>query len=445
VFNFLLFSACGGSSANAGAMGDGCYSWPVIKQIVWLFSWALNYLYRFLDLIGIANIGLVIILFTLIIKFLLLPLTIKQQKFTKLTSVMQPELQKIQNKYKGAQGDQYAMQAMQAETRAVYAKYGVSQAGGCLQSFIQFPILIAMYGALRGIPTAVENIAAQLRPVADIIANAGDSVKTGVKEISSALLSSDGDVVIKTLYSLPIKSWDALQALFTGAEAAAIANYHETFVGLNSFLGWDISQSPWNLMRAGGIGILAVLIPLIAGFSQWLSFKLTQTKQSAAATDSMATTSKTMGLIMPLFSVYICFTMSTGLGLYWCMSSLFQVVLQILINRHYRKIDMDKFIEANLAKGAKKAETKREKSGVKGSDISSVANISTRNIDRQGDYQPARPMSIAEKANMNVMDTGTDNVKPASNSLAAKAGLVQEYNEEHPDENPTLNRKKYKK
>ena len=95
-----------------------------------------------------------IIIFTLIIKFVMLPLTIKQQKFTKLNSVMQPELSAIQKKYQG-QRDQYSMQAMQAENKAVYAKYGVSQTGGCLQSFIAFPFLIAMYGALRNIPIAI--------------------------------------------------------------------------------------------------------------------------------------------------------------------------------------------------------------------------------------------------------------------------------------------------
>ena len=259
---------------------------------------------------------------------------------------------------------------------------------------------------------------------------------------------SDTETVVKTLYSLPTKSWTALQDVFTGAgaasDAAAIASDHEALVNLNSFLGWDISQSPWNLMLSGGIGIIAVLIPLIAGFSQWLSFKLTQTKQSAASQDQMAMTSKMMSFIMPLFSVYICFTLNVGLGLYWCMSSLFQVILQILINRHYRKIDMDKFIEENIQKAEEKAKKKREKGGVKGSTISQAASISTKNISSQA-QQPSRPMSIAEKANINVSDIKTSKNTPPANSLAAKAGLVSQYNEEHPDEAASTGTRKYKK
>ena len=444
MFNFLL--ACGGSTATAAAAGDGCYGWPVIKQIVWLFSEALGYLYQFLDLIGIANIGLVIIIFTLIVKFAVLPLTIKQQKFTKLQNVMQPELQAIQNKYKDARSDQYAMQAMQAETKAVYAKYGVSQTGGCLQSFISFPVLIALYGALRNIPTAIDKIAATLTPVAAIIENASDTVRDTISSsISSGLVSTEVETVIKTLYSLPTNSWNELQALFTGSDASSIAANHDAFVSLNSFLGWDISQSPWNLMKTGTfIGIISLLIPLIAGFSQWLSFKLMQTKQSAQANDQAAATSKMMGLIMPLFSVYICCTLNVGLGVYWCMSSFFQVVLQILINRHYRKIDMDAFIEENKAKAAEKAKKKREKQGVKGSTISSAASISTKNIENQNSANSYRPMSIADRANINVEDPAGPARKPAANSLAAKAAMVQDYNNEHPEEMQS-GKKKYKK
>ena len=138
MFHFLMAaSGCAGSSAAGG----GCYDWPVIKQIVIVFGWAIEYIYKFLDLIGIANIGLVIIIFTLVVKFILLPLTIKQQKFSKLTSIMQPEIKAIQKKYEGRR-DNFSMQAMQEETKAVYSKYGVSD-GGCLQTFIQMPVIIA--------------------------------------------------------------------------------------------------------------------------------------------------------------------------------------------------------------------------------------------------------------------------------------------------------------
>ena len=435
MFNFLLAaSSCAGSSAG----GAGCYDWPIIKQIVIVFGWAIEYIYRFLDMIGIANIGLVIILFTLVVKFILLPLTIKQQKFSKLTSIMQPEIKAIQKKYEGRR-DNYSMQAMQEETKAVYAKYGVSQMGGCLQTFIQMPVIIALYGAIRQLPTLIDALAQPLEKIVNILNNSG----LDFSSIASGLGNSEVAVntQMTTLYSLPMKSWDALTAMFSGADATAITQAHQQMQSVNGFLGFDLSQTPWNLMLGGGIGIIAVLIPLIAGASQWLSMKLTQAKGGNTAGDTTAATMNSMSYVMPLISVFFCFTFNAGIGLYWAASS-----LQIFINRHYRKIDMDEFVKKNLEKAEEKAKKKREKKGVSANTLYQAANTSTKNIEQA----PANsnPNSIAARANLNVADSNTKKTAPPANSLAAKAGMVQQYNEEHgdvPDTNGKTQRKKYKK
>ena len=107
-------------------------STPIFKYVVLLLGQIMNIIFEFLDLIGIPNIGLAIILFTIVIYLLLMPLTVKQQRFSKLSARMNPEIQAIQNKYKGKQ-DNESMMAMQMETKQVYAKYGVSPSGSCLQ------------------------------------------------------------------------------------------------------------------------------------------------------------------------------------------------------------------------------------------------------------------------------------------------------------------------
>ena len=187
-------------------------------------------------------------------------------------------------------------------------------------------------------------------------------------------------------------------------------------------------------MLAGGLGIISILLPLLAGASQWLSFKLTQAKgetyaSSGAGSGNPMAAANSMGYVMPLFSVFICFTLNAGLGVYWAFSSLFQVVLQILINRHYRKIDMEAFVEENLKKAEAKQKKKREKKGVKGSVISAAANTNTKNIESAA---PANnPKSIAQIANMSVGTENTKKAAPAPDSLAAKAALVAQYNLEH--------------
>lgn len=430
-----MVAGCAGASSAASATG-GCYDWPVIKQIIIVFGWALEYIYKFFDMIGIANIGLVIIIFTLIVKFILLPLTIKQQKFSKLTSIMQPELKAVQRKYEG-QRDNYSMQMMQEETKAVYAKYGVSQMGGCLSSFVQLPIIIALYGAIRQLPSLIDALSQPLGKIVTILNTSGLDFSTIAKGLGTADVSAEAQMSI--LYSLPMKGWDSLVAMFTGTQAADITKYHEQMQAANSFLGFDLSQTPWNLMLAGGIGIIAVLIPIIAGGSQWLSMKLTQAKGGASNRDTTSTTMNSMSYVMPLISVFFCFTFSASIGLYWAASSLFQVVLQIFINRHYRKIDMEEFMKKNMEKAEEKARKKREKKGESAEKIHRAANTSTRNID-------SNLNSISAKANMNVTDAGVNKTPPPPNSLAAKAAMVQQYNEEHGDvsEGETKH-KKYKK
>ena len=435
MINFMV--AC--ASAGAATSG-GCYDWPVIKQIIILFGYAVEYIYKFLELIGLPNLGLCIILLTIVVKLILLPLTVKQQRFTKLSSYAQPELKAIQAKYQGRR-DNYSMQAMQEETKAVYAKYGISQTAGCLQSFIQFPIIIALYGVIRNIPIYVESFSQYYENIVTAIGTTDVAAVPGLAGWTADLAVTDK---ITLLCSLPAKSWNAMMELFSNGTLTTIQDNYGEITKLNTFLGINLGDTPWNLMVAGGIGIIAVLIPIISGLSQWLSVKLSQAStQATGGQDPTAASMKTMNLMMPLISVFFCFTLNASIGLYWCVSSLFQVLLQILINKHYRKVDMDEFIKANMEKAEEKAKRKRERKGVSGTTLSQAANTSTKNMQAQA------PRTIADKARVDVTGSSkTSNTPPPANSLAAKAGLVQKYNEEHGmdvDEATGTARKKYKK
>ena len=82
-----------------GLLAAGIYDWPVIKQISWLLGQVMNGIYNVMSgLFGIENIGICIIIFTIIVYSFMIPLTIKQQKFSKMSAVMQPEIRKIQKK-----------------------------------------------------------------------------------------------------------------------------------------------------------------------------------------------------------------------------------------------------------------------------------------------------------------------------------------------------------
>ncbi len=116
----------------------------VLGPIAEVMGWIMDLLFRFTGVFGIENIALCIILFTLVTKLLMMPLTIKQQMSSKLMAVMQPEITAIQKKYKGKENDQKYAMMMQTEIKAVYAKYGTSMTGGCLPLLIQLPIIYAL-------------------------------------------------------------------------------------------------------------------------------------------------------------------------------------------------------------------------------------------------------------------------------------------------------------
>ena len=126
---------------------------PIIGQIASVMGWIMDGIYKMLDgLFGIQNIGLCIIIFSILIFAFMTPLQIKQQKFSKLSAIMQPEIQKVQKKYQGKKGSGLYDENENEETQAVYQKYGVSPTGSCVQLAIQMPILFALYQVIYRIP-----------------------------------------------------------------------------------------------------------------------------------------------------------------------------------------------------------------------------------------------------------------------------------------------------
>jgi YidC/Oxa1 family membrane protein insertase len=129
----------------------------LLGPIAVILGWIMNAIYEFFHLFGIQNIALSIIIFTFIVRALMLPLTIKQQKFTKLSSRMNPELQKIQAKYKGKK-DQDSLRKQQEETQALYEKFGANPTAGCLPILITLPIMFALYYVINNVPAYVDSV-----------------------------------------------------------------------------------------------------------------------------------------------------------------------------------------------------------------------------------------------------------------------------------------------
>lgn len=413
---------------------------PIIGQISSLMGLIMDGIYRLLSLVGIQNIGLCIIIFSIIIYLLMTPLQIKQQKFSKLSAVMNPEIQKIQKKYQGKK-DQESMQRMQEETQAVYAKYGVSATGSCLQMAIQLPILWALWQVIYKIPAYVGSVKAIFTEAVDKIVSVSgytDILQNFINEnriTRVRLILEDGlatkDSVIDFLYSLSPTQWESLSSMKEfSASSSVIDTAASRISGMQNFLGLNIAEQPMyyirNVLTGGSIllAIIAVMIPILSWLTQVINIKLMPTPSSGDDNNAMAGSMKTMNTVMPLMSLVFCFTFPVGLGIYWVSSAVVRSVQQYVINKQLDKIDVDELIRQNT----KKLEEKRAKQGLPPQKITNQAHQSVRNINTTKIDKGSSSGNASDKAGK--IDSAYEKARTAKpGSITAKANMVRDFNE----------------
>ncbi|MBD9088082.1 MAG: membrane protein insertase YidC, partial [Lachnospira sp.] len=410
----------------------------IIEPIASLLGKVLDVLFVGINAIGLGNIAIAIILFTLLVKLLMLPLTAKQSKMMKLNSIIGPEVRAIQNKYKDKKGDQNAMLKMQEETKAVYAKYGTSQMGGCVQMLIQFPILLALYRVFQRIPMYVTSLKALfinilgdggngIMSAADYSDFMSNTFNTGT--LAKVDWSNVNDAVV-AMNSFTTEQWNLLKEHFT-SYASVIADNQAKITEMNTFLGINVSQVPTLALN------IAILIPILSGVTQYISVRVSQGKSNQDDSDNPAAASmKMMNIFMPIMSAFIAFSVPAGLGLYWIATAVIQTIIQICINRYYDKLGVDEIVRRNVEKRNKK----RAKKGLPPEKIAKNATTSTKKIDSQTKSQE-RIDKLQQKKEQN--DKKVKEILEATNyyksakpgSLAEKAGMVEKYNEKNSKKN----------
>ena len=333
-------------------------NWPIVGQLCWLLGKVMNFIYNFLDGIMPTDNGLVglsIIIYTIIVYMCMLPMTINQQKTSRLTAVMNPEIQAIQKKYKNKK-DQASAMKQNEEIQQVYDKYGASMMGGCLPLLIQMPFLFALYPVIYNIQEYVPAIA------------------TASEEVNRFL----------TIPSLTITPMDMIK--------------NSGSYGMPSII----------------IIITAIALPLISAGTQVLSMKLSQSisgqNNKSGQNAQMESTMKTMNTTMPLLSIFMVSTLPTGIGVYWIFSAVVRCVQQFFINKHLKKMSIDDLIEKNKEKAAKKQEKRKENA----ERVNAMAQTSTKSINKSAkrtvsddknaknvkNSNISKPGSLASKANM---------------------------------------------
>lgn len=423
-----------------------------IGQIAALLGLLMNGIFWVLDKIGIPNIGLSIILFTIVIYMALMPLTIKQQRFSKLSQKMQPELKKIQDKYKGKK-DQDSMMKQNEEIQQVYRKYGVSASGSCVQLLIQMPILFALYQVIYRIPAYVTQVKAAFFPLVDnLIATKGSAEflqKFSVasqfagnfknEKFTSGVTSYVQNTYIDVLNRISTSDWQTLAAKYPSLKAD-ISSTTSLLNKYNNFLGLNMGDTPWYTIKAAyasGKYLLivgAILVPVLAALTQWIGVKLTPVSNTSTGDpqqDSMARQMQTMNVIMPLMSAWFCFTLPAGMGLYWIAGAVIRAIQQVVINKKIDKEDIDALIERNIKKNEEKLAKNSGRQTVSQRVMAQYATMNTRNIEAPEKKLESSLTEEEKAAALKKAQEKTAGKKYRAGSLAEKANMVSDYNNHH--------------
>lgn len=343
-------------------------NWPIVGQLCWLLGKVMDFIYTMLtETFNLQNgvVGLSIIIYTIIVYTCMLPMTIKQQRTSKMSSVMNPEIQAIQKKYRNKK-DQASMMKQQEEIQQVYDKYGTSMMGGCLPLLIQMPFLFALYPVIYNIEAYVP-----------ALKNAPETVQRfltipNLKEAPLQIIKNSGD------YGMP----------------------------------------------AAVVIITCILLPVLSGATQMLNIRLSQAVSGQQMNDNsqMAATMKTMNTTMPLLSVFMVFTLPTGIGLYWIVSAVVRTVQQLAINKQLKELSVEELIEKNK----EKAEAKAKKRGERADRINAMAQTNTRTMQDSAKRQVSTQSEKEREAKIEKAKQNSKNAKPGS--LADKANMVNRYN-----------------
>ena len=317
-----LFAGAPVLLAAAQTRSPGFIVGPIAKIMGIVYNWLFNFIYSFTET---GSLVLAIILFTLLVKLVLFPLSYKQIKGTYRMQMLQPELSKIKAKYAG-KTDEDSQRRMSFEIQEFQRENGASMFAGCLPMLIQLPILYALYyifnqpyeyvGVINNVYTGVTNAllnidaATRVDILTPVIISKGLTVDVSVF-----------DQVLSLVRTMSATDWTGVLAS-AGSSAGELAGLIAQKHSIEFFFGL-------NLVSFAGLKFPGILVPIMAGLTTYLSTAYMQKRQSAMNTgseDMAAGMTKSMNIIMPIMMGVITINVPIALGIYWTLSNVFSVV-----------------------------------------------------------------------------------------------------------------------
>jgi len=371
------------------------------------FGWLLGFLYE-----QTGNYGVAMILFALIVQLVLMPMNAKSKKSMMKMSRLQPRIQEIQRKY--ANDQQKQNEAIQQLQREEGADMGF---GGCLWSMLPMLILFPLFTVIR-------------QPITYILGESAEvatQIITIIKEQAPTLFSNNNyydQVIAAGAISTYAKE---IAAAIPGISADTLTGINFDFLGIN--LGAIPNWKVWAWESYSWANIGAFLIPMISTFSQYLQMLVSQKTNNSVITNEKgvqdkemaensqtAQQTKSMMLMMPLMTLWIGFTVSAGLSLYWFIGGLVRMISDPIMTKHYRKIyDAEDAIRLQRAMELEAIEAEKER--IRAERRAANPEGQTQNTSKKKLQKKQQQEEEAAKA-------------AAAKEYAAKRGIVEENAEE---------------
>ena len=417
----------------------------LLGNLAKLLGWIMNGIYNMFNGMGVVSIALSIIVFTVVVRLLMFPLSIRTTRSSKIQAYLQPEFQKINKKYKGKK-DNNSLLAKQKETSALQKKYGIKTSTGCLTALIQLPIFLSLYNVIQNVPAYVDKIKDMYQPIADAIMKVSGAKDTLVKFITDNSIQRAPDLsgvseltsnnVIDVLAKCNGDALDKIGSVFSSSPdvASAIAANKENIVASNDFiLGINLSEAP------GWAWTWALIIPISAFLFQFLSMKVAPVQSSGdPQQDQQMKSMRRFLMIMPIMSFFVTIGVPAGLGLYWAVSAAVSVIITLCTNFYYSRADMEAITEKARLKAEAKLERQKARNGGKEKrgflekmqDAATGQNESEkRSQDAEGmqKFGGARLKSYTSSTSYKNDSEEKKNVQYKPGSIASKANALRDY------------------
>lgn len=309
-----------------------------MSWITAIFAWPLKQFYLLTNSYGIA-----IILFAVLVNLILLPFMAKSKKSMMRTTRLQPKMKELEKKYNGNP------QQYQQAVSKLYKEEKINPMSGCLWMLIPYPILIALYSVIR------QPLSKMMSLSTDAVASLTEWVTANVGYVASSKAAYAEIDIMNSIH----QNWDAV--------TAALGNFSGKLMDLDySFLGMNLGQQPsikfwafdWSNRAAWLPALCLFLIPVISAFLSWLSMKIS-TMTNPQVDKQQANMNSSMALVMPLISLWICFSMPAALGVYWILNSVCGIIRDVSLTKIYTKqLDL---ADANRAEREKELEIERKR------------------------------------------------------------------------------------